>query len=80
MRYGLFRSLLPWGLSTREEAEHRSRVIELINFVGLDGRIDQPIAKLTLGQQRLVEIARALALEPDVLLPMSRRHVFIGKG
>lgn len=68
MRYGLFRSLLPWGLSTREEAEHRSRVIELINFVGLDGLIDQPIAKLTLGQQRLVEIARALALEPDVLL------------
>jgi branched-chain amino acid transport system ATP-binding protein len=68
MRYGLFRSLLPWGLSAREEAENRFRVIELISLVGLDSLIDQPIAKLTLGQKRLVEIARALALEPDVLL------------
>jgi branched-chain amino acid transport system ATP-binding protein len=68
MKHGLFRSLLPWGLSVREEAEHRSRAIELTAFVGLDSSIDQPIAELTLGQQRLVEIARALASEPDVLL------------
>ena len=68
MKQGLFRSLLPWGLSVREEAEHRSRAIELTAFVGLDSSIDQPIAEMTLGQQRLVEIARALALEPEVLL------------
>ena len=68
MRYGLFRSLVPWGLSAREEAEHRSRITDLIGLVGLGDLINQPIAKLTLGQKRLVEIARALALEADVLL------------
>ena len=68
MRYGLFRSLVPWGLSAREEAENRSRVTDLMCLVGLEDLIKQPIAKLTLGQKRLVEIARALALEPDVLL------------
>jgi branched-chain amino acid transport system ATP-binding protein len=51
-----------------EERELRRRATEALDFVGLADRADEAAASLPPGQQRLVEIARALASEPRLLL------------
>jgi branched-chain amino acid transport system ATP-binding protein len=45
-----------------------TRARELLTFVGLEDRADVSAAELTYGQQRLLEIARALAAQPKLLL------------
>ena len=57
---------LPW--TRREEADIRRRAWEVLEFVGLRDRAHQPGAILPLGLKRLLEIARALAAEPTLLL------------
>jgi branched-chain amino acid transport system ATP-binding protein len=57
---------LPWA--RREEAGIRERAREALEFVGLADRAQQPAAILPLGLKRLLEIARALASEPKLLL------------
>ena len=52
----------------REEKASRARAIDALRLVGLDSSAHQPAASLPYGQQRLVEIARALASEPRLLL------------
>jgi len=52
----------------REEKASRARALDALRLVGLDTAVHQPAASLPYGQQRLVEIARALASEPRVLL------------
>jgi branched-chain amino acid transport system permease protein len=52
----------------REEAAARSAAHACLAFVGLSGAEDLPPSALSFGHQRLVEIARALALEPTLLL------------
>src|SRR5262249_43976836 len=54
--------------SRREEAELVARARDALDFVGLEIPEDQPAATLSYGHQRRLEIARALALEPRVLL------------
>jgi ABC-type branched-subunit amino acid transport system ATPase component/ABC-type branched-subunit amino acid transport system permease subunit len=65
--------LLDSALSTRrlrrEQAECRAAACELLSFVGYAGDLQAPASALPIGHQRLVEIARALALDP-VLLAM----------
>src|SRR3990172_5299390 len=56
------------GRSRREEALHRRRVEEIIEFLELERHRKQPIATLPFGVQKLVGIGRALALEPALLL------------
>ena len=51
-----------------EEREQRRRAEELIEFVGLAGLRDADVGTLSFGQGRLLEIARALAGEPRVIL------------
>jgi branched-chain amino acid transport system permease protein len=51
-----------------EERAIRRSAEEFLALVGLDAVADRPAADLPFGQQRLLEIARALALEPDLLL------------
>ncbi|MBS7701849.1 ABC transporter permease subunit [Chelatococcus asaccharovorans] len=51
-----------------EERENRERAQALLAFVGLAGAANQDARSLPYGQQRLLEIARALATEPKVLL------------
>ncbi len=41
---------------------------ELLSFAGLDGRADEPAARLTVAEQKRLEVARALATEPKLLL------------
>ena len=53
---------------TNEENEARSRAMGLLKFVGLDELADEEARNLPYGKQRLLEIARALALDPELLL------------
>ena len=68
MRAGVFSSLIYWGLAQREEIAHRRRVEELIELLELQSIRKQPSAALPYGLRKRVESARALALEPKVLL------------
>ncbi len=57
---------LPRG--RREEAAIREKCLELLEQVGLTDHASEPATDLPLGQQRLLELARALAAEPRLLL------------
>ena len=50
------------------EAEAVRRAQEALGFVGLEGRADQPVGSLNLHQQRFLEMAKALAGRPRLLL------------
>ena len=54
------------GVVAEPEAIRRAR--EALAFVGLEGRADQPVASLNLHQQRFLEMAKALAGRPRLLL------------
>ena len=68
MRSGVFASLVYWGFAQREEIAHRARVEELIELLELQSIRKQPSAGLPYGLRKRVELGRALALEPKVLL------------
>ena len=51
-----------------EEAEARVRAVSLLRFVGLRDQANEEARNLPYGKQRLLEIARALALDPKLLL------------
>ncbi len=68
-RAGLLRTFLnPLPRDLTEETETRQRALEYLRFVGLTQRAKSLASSLPLGEQRLVEIARALCMEPEVLL------------
>jgi ABC-type branched-subunit amino acid transport system ATPase component/ABC-type branched-subunit amino acid transport system permease subunit len=74
---GLVRSLLVPGPLRREEKRVRDRALELLAFVGLADRADEPAGDLAFGDQRRLEVARALASEPELLLldePVAGMH------
>ena len=68
MRVGLLRSFLYYGAARREEVRHRERAEEIIDFLGLTELRKQPTGALAYGLQKRVELGRALALEPELLL------------
>jgi branched-chain amino acid transport system ATP-binding protein len=68
MRAGVLRSVLYWGLAQREEIRHRAACEEIIEFLKLQDLRKQPTASLPYGLRKRVELGRALALEPKVLL------------
>ena len=68
MRAGVFASLVYWGPALREQVAHRARVEELIEFLKLQDIRKQPTGALPYGLRKRVELGRALALEPKVLL------------
>ena len=53
---------------TNRVSEARARARELIDFTGLEGRADMPAATLTLADKKRLELARALATRPTLLL------------
>lgn len=55
-------------LNHKEEAQHRAEVLELLKIVGLDDVKDELATSLPYGKQRRLEIARALATNPKLLL------------
>ena len=71
MRTGLFRGISMWGrrsFAGSEETAHRRRVEEIIDFLDLQGARNKLVGGLPYGIQKQVELARALALEPKLLL------------
>jgi branched-chain amino acid transport system ATP-binding protein len=68
MRTGLFSGALYFGRARREEAEQRKHIERIIDFFELYRYRDAPAASLPYGVQKLVGVARALSLEPKLLL------------
>jgi branched-chain amino acid transport system ATP-binding protein len=68
MKAGILSSFVYWGLAQKEEVAHRARVEELIDFLALQDLRRQPTSALAYGLRKRVELARALALDPKLLL------------
>jgi len=68
LKSGLASSVLRTGRQRREEAYAREKADSILEFVGLKKKRDSIAGSLSYGDQRLVEIARALASDPKLLL------------
>ena len=68
MRGGIFGSILRTPRVRREERDARERARELLRFSGLRGRDNEMARNLPYGDQRRLEVARALATDPKLLL------------
>jgi branched-chain amino acid transport system ATP-binding protein len=78
MRRGLLWQALYWGPAEREELEHRARVEKIIDFLQIEHVRRTPVGRLPYGLQKRVELARALAAEPRLLLldePMAGMNI-----
>lgn len=56
------------GRARREERRNRAQAERVIEFFGLDDVVDHPVSELPYGRQKLVELARAVSMEPRLLL------------
>ena len=65
---GIFAAILRTGAQRREEKAITDKCMEILKFLGIDGLANQIASNLAYGQQRLVEIARAMASDPQLLL------------
>jgi branched-chain amino acid transport system ATP-binding protein len=78
MRTNALTAGLFFGPARREEVEHRHVVEDIIDFLEIERIRRQPIGTLPYGLQKRVELGRALAMEPKVLLldePMAGMNV-----
>lgn len=78
MRRGLFWQALRWGPAQREEIENRAFVETVIDFLEIQSIRRTPVGRLPYGLQKRVELGRALAMEPSILLldePMAGMNV-----
>jgi len=66
-RTGVLRALIKTPLQRREETESHDRALELLAFMGLRRKADELAANLSYGDQRRLEIARAMATNPKLL-------------
>ncbi|MDX1374217.1 MAG: ABC transporter ATP-binding protein [Burkholderiales bacterium] len=68
MRSNFLQQALWWGPAQREEMAHRRAVEEIIDFLEIQHIRKTPVGRLPYGLQKRVELARALAAEPTILL------------
>jgi branched-chain amino acid transport system ATP-binding protein len=68
MHKSFFWQIFRYGPALREEVEHRKAVEEIIDFLEIEHIRRIPVGKLPYGLQKRVELGRALAMEPDLLL------------
>ena len=78
MKSNLFQQALFWGAAQKEEIAHREKVEEVIDFLEIQNVRKTPVGQLPYGLQKRVELGRALAAEPSMLLldePMAGMNV-----
>ena len=78
MNKNFFWQLLRYGPAIEEEVKHRKRCEEIIDFLEINNIRKTPVGSLPYGLQKRVELARALAMEPELLLldePMAGMNV-----
>jgi len=78
MKCGFLAHALWWGPARAEEVEHRKKVEEVIDFLEIEHIRKTPVGRLPYGLQKRVELGRALAAEPSMLLldePMAGMNV-----
>jgi branched-chain amino acid transport system ATP-binding protein len=68
MKAGVLASFIYWGFAQREEVAHRRRVEDIIDFLRIQDLRRRPTGSLAYGLQKRVELGRALALDPKILL------------
>ena len=78
MKSNIFQQAIRWGAAEREEGEHREFVERIIDFLEIQAWRKTPVGRLPYGLQKRVDLGRALAMEPQVLLldePMAGMNV-----
>ena len=68
IRYGILASIAYFGRAVNDETEHRRRVEDVIDFLNLSPYRHQAAGHLPYGVQKRVELGRALAAEPKLIL------------
>ena len=68
MQRNLFWQALYWGPAKREEIANREIVERIVDFLEIEAIRKTPVGRLPYGLQKRVELGRALAAEPDLLL------------
>ena len=68
MKTGVLSAFVYWGLAQKEEVAHRRRVEDIIDFLRIQDLRRRPCGSLAYGLQKRVELGRALALDPKILL------------
>ncbi len=68
MSHGWISGALWWGRASREELENRFKVEDIIDFLEIEQWRRYPVGLLPYGVQKRVELGRALAMEPELLL------------
>ncbi len=68
LRYGTLAAMMWWGRARNQEVEHRRKVEEIVDFLELEQWRKLPVGMLPYGVQKRVELGRALAMEPRLLL------------
>lgn len=78
MKSGLIECAIYWGLAQREEVQHRQMVEDIIDFLEIQHIRKSIVGTLSYGLRKRVELGRALAMEPRLLLldePMAGMNV-----
>jgi branched-chain amino acid transport system ATP-binding protein len=78
MKCNFFQHALWWGAAKTEELAHRRKVEEVVDFLEIEHIRKTPVGRLPYGLQKRVELGRALAAEPKMLLldePMAGMNV-----
>ncbi len=78
MKSNFLLQALYWGPARREEIEHREKAEQIIDFLEIQAIRKTPVGRLPYGLQKRVELGRALAAEPQILLldePMAGMNV-----
>jgi len=78
MQTNVFQQAIRWGAAEREETEQRLHVERIIDFLEIQPYRKTPVGKMPYGLQKRVDLGRALAMDPQVLLldePMAGMNV-----
>jgi branched-chain amino acid transport system ATP-binding protein len=78
MQTNIFQQAIRWGAAEREESAHREAVEKIIDFLEIQAHRKTAVGRLPYGLQKRVDLGRALAMEPAVLLldePMAGMNV-----